>query len=199
MALPHYFIIALLSPMGRLSQVGFVLLSFLLAMGHLYVFADIKHNDIPLGLNWQTISLYAMLWMQFCVFTRRMKDTGSAGLWFLPLMFLVAFAYACTMDPSLVQFERGNSAMHEIIETWALRMVRALFFAIFIYAVKAQGEEGPNAYGPEFGDKRERVLDDPALEKRMAAQQVTHRFDRTGKASKPAWGNRRRPSGFGRR
>ncbi|MEL6298270.1 MAG: DUF805 domain-containing protein [Pseudomonadota bacterium] len=208
MGLPHHYIIALISPMGRLSQVPFVALAFLLGMTHIWIFAKIAHENVPLDFNAYTIAIFVMLWMQFCIFTRRMKDTGSSGMWFIPLTLLIAFIYACILDPSLSPFDRQATAADGIIDQWGLRFVRGLFFAIFIYAVKAGGEDGPNAYGPEFGDvddnkpakpNRTRKSKSTATQTVADVQNSQYAFVLKQRRKGPDWGARQRPAGFGRR
>ncbi|MEO1695482.1 MAG: hypothetical protein AAFR55_09620, partial [Pseudomonadota bacterium] len=78
-----------------------------------------------------------------------------------------------------------------------MRMLRMLYVALFLYGIRAAGEDGPNAYGLEFGEVADRDADMPLASSKMKAHQPVHRFGQVNKKA-PAWGQRKR-TGFGRR
>jgi len=198
MALPHHYLIALVSPAGRLPPASFAGLAILLAFGHIWLFGKIADHQLGLSWNLYTIALFGMLWMQFCIFTRRMRDTGSNGAWILVFFFAAVFIFIVALDPTTVWVNGLDNPIGDGVVRWGLRLVRSIYIAGLIYGIRAAGEEGANAYGPEFGDKPDDRQLDKVMINRLAGQQQMHTFERVKKPG-PSWGARKPPSGFGRR
>ncbi|MEO0729637.1 MAG: DUF805 domain-containing protein [Pseudomonadota bacterium] len=192
-----HLVLALVSPSGRLSQVPFAFLCILLACGHLWAYGQIVINETGLTWNTYTITLFAMLWMQFCVFTRRARDCGSSGVLYLPVLAIAILIYLVVLDPEGMWPGAQNSFLGEMTMDWGMRFLRALYLALFIWGIKAAGDTGPNGYGPEFGESRDSERAGRKVDHRLAKQQPTYRYGQVSKSS-PAWGQRRR-AGFGRR
>jgi hypothetical protein len=87
-----------------------------------------------------------------------------------------------------------------------IKIARSTFIAAFLYLVRAGGEDGTNAYGPEFGDGPALRMpfaggtSQPGTLDRLERSQVAqHSYRRAGPAGgDPQWGQRKR-AGFGRR
>ena len=196
MGLPHHYLIALVSPAGRLPPAPFAGLAVLLAFGHIWLFGKIA--DAQLGLTWNpyTIALFAMLWMQFCIFTRRLRDTGSNGAWILVFFFIAVGMFIVALDPTMIWPKGLDNSVGDSAVRWGMRFVRGIYVAGLIYGIRAAGQEGPNAYGPEFGDTDEtKQRADDAMTKKLATQMQMHTFDRPAK-KQTAWGERKRPAGL---
>jgi uncharacterized membrane protein YhaH (DUF805 family) len=197
---PLNYIKALISPAGRLDPVSFAFLSIVLAIGHLYVFAQISYQGTGLAWNPYTISLFVMLWMQFCILTRRSKDTGSSGAIYLPVFLLAFVLFLIAIDPEGIWPDIEESGMGGYVTEYGVKFMRALYVALFIYGIRAPGMDGENAYGPEFGELRDEDARARADKRRGVkagggkGEQVTVRA-KAPKGFKP----RQRPAGFGRR
>ncbi|MGF1651440.1 MAG: DUF805 domain-containing protein [Hyphomicrobiaceae bacterium] len=190
MVMPHYYILALINPNGRLPQVPFALLSIALAIAHLYVFAHVLASDAPMSWNIWTASLFVMLWMQFSLLSRRLRDTGSSGALLVPVLIGAASLFVVTIEGDRGAMATIPGPVGEIVRDWGLKFIRGVYLALFLYCIRAAGEDGPNGYGPEFGTTTE--------SSRSVSQTTLANFG-AAKASKIAWGERRAPDGFGRR
>lgn len=197
---PLHYIVALISPAGRLDQVSFALLSIVLAIGHLYVFGQIMYQDLGASWNVYSISLFVMLWMQFCILTRRSKDTGSSGAIYVPVLLIAASMLFIALNPNGIWPDIEESGMGSFITEYGVKILCALYVALFLYGVRASGMDGENAYGPEFGELRDEDARKLA-DKRRAARQGPHNQTVTVTPAKVPKGfaPRRRPAGFGRR
>lgn len=202
MALPHHYIIALISPGGRLGQFHFALLAVLIAFTHLYIYS--KMGEMPKNQPWNmySIALLMLIWCKFCILSRRMHDTGSNGFIAVPVLLVAVILYLFIIDPSMAAgFSDGPSnSKAEGFMKHGMRLPRALFIAVFLYCIRAQGESGPNGYGPEFGDGGDDIsAAQDALDKKRDSTVAVHSFKRINSDDDKGWGQRRRASGFGRR
>jgi uncharacterized membrane protein YhaH (DUF805 family) len=200
MALPQHYLMALLTPFGRINQVGFAQLAILLGFMHLWVYYQLQLNQNLPAWNPYSIMLMAMLWMKFCILSRRMHDTGSAGFILVPILLLTAGLYLCAIDPESMGAQSWNSPELNYLLEHGMRIPRALLIAMFVYCVRVQGESGPNAYGPEFGETDD---DRPLKDKKgfiSLGTQPKHAYGLVlPKSTGKPWGERKRPKGFGRR
>ena len=194
----HFYFLALVSPFGRLPPFPFAILAVALAAAHIWVFGQISYAPHLEPWNVYTIALFVMLWMQFCIFSRRLRDTGSSGIVLFPFLLLAVFAFLTRIDPSYEDTYAENSFMMDMLIDNGMRVVRALYIAGLIYGIRAQGEEGPNAYGPEFGERR--VTASAVNSDVVAAMTGQPSLSiKRGPRPKKEWGQRARPAGFGRR
>ncbi|MEL6226295.1 MAG: DUF805 domain-containing protein [Pseudomonadota bacterium] len=191
------FLAALVIPHGRLSQVPFAFLAIVLALGHVWVFLKITQSGEGLQWNVYTIALFCMLWMQFCIFTRRSRDCGSSGIVYVLVLFLAVFTFLLAIDPEFMWPDASNSYFGELVMKWGLRFLRMLYIALFLWGIAQVGEEGPNAFGPEFGEQVDRGLTAATSGYRPQTPEHVRRFGQLSKTA-PKWGQRRR-TGFGRR
>lgn len=190
----QYFV-ALISPLGRISQVPFAFLSIVLAVLHIWVFGLISEIEGPIDWHPYTFLLFVLVWMQFCVLTRRMRDCGDSGFWLVPALFIVVAVMATVLNGDVSD---SQATLFQMVERWGMRFVRLLYIALFIYCIRAAGEEGPNAYGPEFGDVDENRVSARKPSSQAGGQQPVMSFERAKPAAKQ-WGQRKAPAGFGRR
>lgn len=205
MALPHHYLAALITPTGRLNQFGFAILSIVLAFAHVWVYAQVRKGH---GLDiWgpHTIALFVMIWMMFCIMSRRMHDTGAAGFILVPLLIFAVAMLLVGIDRSILGPNLSNHAVGDLVIQHGVKAVRTLAIASFLYLIRAGSEDGDNAYGPEFGDgsmfggtSTQRSGHD-ALDDIERGQLAKHNFRRVNTSSAPNWGERRQQKGFGRR
>ena len=199
MALPQHYLFALISPFGRLGQFHFALLACVIAFAHLYIYA--KMQGIPEDQPWNvySVALLVLVWCKFCIISRRLHDTGSNGLIAVPVLLLAVIIYLYVIDPSMA----GSQALIDPNMKWLLdqgmSVPRAIFIAAFMYCIRAGGESGPNAYGPEFGDTGDGISATQAtLDKERDSTIPQHGY-KIFREKDTGWGERRRPAGFGRR
>ena len=200
MALPHHYLIALISPGGRLGQFHFALLAVLIAFAHLYIYSQMAHMSESEPWNMYSIALLMLIWCKFCILSRRLHDTGSNGFLAIPVLLVAVVASLYIIDPSFAGQQQAQDTTTDFLLQQGMRIPRALFIAIFLYCIRAQGESGPNGYGPEFGDNGDGVsAAQNALDKKRDSTVPVHSFKKINRNNKQGWGDRRRPSGFGRR
>ncbi|MGI9476976.1 MAG: DUF805 domain-containing protein [Hyphomicrobiaceae bacterium] len=202
MAMPQHYLIALISPGGRLGQFHFALLAVLIAFAHIYLY--FKMGAMPKDQPWNiySISILLLIWCKFCILSRRMHDTGSNGLIAVPVLIIAIACYLLVIDPSVAGIEKGapRDPNVDYLIKHAMKVPRAIFIAVFIYCIRAGGESGPNGYGPEFGDSGDGVsAAQDALDKKRDSTVAVHSFKRIKSDDDKGWGQRKRPAGFGRR
>jgi uncharacterized membrane protein YhaH (DUF805 family) len=198
MALPHHYIFALINPNGRLGQFHFAFLAILIAFVHLYIAYQMQGMPAKEPWNVYSIAILMLLWCKFCILSRRLHDTGSNGFIAVPVLIASVVLYLIIIDPSFVGSTDELHPKLQMIMKQGMRIPRALFIAVFIYCIRAQGEAGPNGYGPEFGDSGDLSAAQGALDKRKDGTMPVHSFKKI-KKNDNGWGERKRPSGFGRR
>lgn len=200
MALPHHYLLALVSPFGRINQLGFAILAIVLGFAHIYVYAQLKFQPWLPAWNGYTLLLFCMLWMKFCILSRRLHDTGSNGFFLVPLLLVTAFLYLVAIDPVGMGVPQIKSGVFQYFVQQGIGLPRALLIAVFLYCIRAQGESGPNGYGPEFGEKDDNRARSTSGE-RFAGDVPQHSYGTVGGsgATDAGWSQRRRPQGFGRR
>lgn len=210
--MPHHYLFALITPRGRLSQFAFAGLAMLLFMINYYCWHKITNGAQASPYGPYTIALMVAMWSTFCIFSRRLHDVGSSGIWLIPLLIAAIFAFLASLDPELFGVDTGYWGKLEVFADHGIRIVRAIVIAAFVYCVKAGGESGTNAYGPEFGESEDKTPEqDPAdapvrFQRGIPADQRTHLGERrrNGESDRRAvprglHGERRRAQGFGRR
>ena len=201
MALPHHYLIALVSPGGRLGQFHFALLAVLIAFAHIYLYSQMGTMPKDQPWNIYSISILLLIWCKFCILSRRLHDTGSNGFIAVPVLVIAVILYLLVIDPSIAGFKDGPKDPNaEYLMKQGMRIPRALFIAVFLYCIRAQGESGPNGYGPEFGDNGDGIsAAQNAVDKRRDSTVAVHSFKKIKNKDASGWGERRRPAGFGRR
>ena len=152
MALPHHYLFALISPGGRLGQFHFAFLAVLIAFAHIYLYSQMGGMPKDQPWNMYSIALLLLIWCKFCILSRRLHDTGSNGFIAVPVLLIAVVLYLCIIDPSITGPDLSQDPNAQYLLKQGMRIPRALFIAVFLYCIRAQGEAGPNGYGPEFGD-----------------------------------------------
>jgi uncharacterized membrane protein YhaH (DUF805 family) len=196
MALPQHYLAALLLPTGRINQFGFAILAIVIAVLNVFAWGAVRH----------TIVAFTTIWMTFCIMSRRLHDTGSTGFFLVPVLVLAIFAFLAALDPDIFGSEFRHNAVGILVIEQGVKFVRGLAIAGFMYCIKAGGQDGDNAYGPEFGDgpafgtgARERRKAEAALERLQSYQEPQNSYRRVVSGSAPQWGSGRARQGFGRR
>jgi uncharacterized membrane protein YhaH (DUF805 family) len=199
MALPQHYLIALLTPNGRLGQFHFALLAVVIAFAHIYAYMQMAYMPEDEPWNIYSISLLLLIWCKFCILSRRLHDTGSNGFIAVPVLIIATILYLCLIDPSFAGPPELQHPKIQIVLKQGMRIPRALFIAVFLYCIRAQGEEGPNGYGPEFGEQADTGGANAVLDKKKDATMPVHSFRKFNDKDESGWGKRKRPAGFGRR
>lgn len=161
------YIIALLSPGGRINRYGFIVL-YLPVLGALAwlhsILCTVTGDDYHV---WRLAAYFALLWSQYCLVSRRFQDNGISGLLFLPIYIVIAGAFLAEIDPSI-----PNSFGDE--QTWlgyadmTRDIAKGVFGAMWIYFLISSGESDYNGYGAPFDHVTSRKLEiDPELVRRM--------------------------------
>lgn len=197
----RHHIEALLSPFGRLNQVGFAILAIALAFGHIFVYGALKqHPDLP-PWNVFTIALFVMLWMTFCILRRRMHDTGSNGYVLVPVLVVTAVLYLISIDPKGIGATSTEVGVVKFLVSNCLGIARALLIGAFAYCIRTKGQSGPNRYGPEFGEGPEGCRYEESLEAAVASftAEPQPTYGARPRDNDPARGKRQQTKSFGRR
>jgi uncharacterized membrane protein YhaH (DUF805 family) len=156
--MPHHYLLALLTPWGRVSQVPFFVLFLALVGADLMLFksfdATVAENraiDVQAGL------LLLVAWMQFCLLSRRMHDAEKTGLFLLIFLALAVFGWCKELDPELLQID--ISPTHRLAPVLAKiqHVGRLSGIVFFLIALGLPGTPGPNPFGAEFGEVENRV------------------------------------------
>lgn len=210
--MPHHYILALLSPRGRLSQFAFAGLAMGLFFVNYYCWHKISVGAQASAYGPYTVAMLIAMWSTFCIFSRRLHDLGSSGIMMVPLLLLSVYAFLVILDPDMFGIDSNKWGKLAAFSDHGVRLVRGIVIAAFIYCVKAGGESGTNAYGPEFGDSEDKAPErDPAdepvrFQRGIPADQRTHLGERRkgGEPERRAMprglhADRRRAQGFGRR
>jgi uncharacterized membrane protein YhaH (DUF805 family) len=204
MALPQHYLAALLLPTGRINQFGFAILAILIALANVLVWGAVKQGGSLDSWDWPTYVVFLTIWMMFCVMSRRLHDTGSSGFILVPVLILAVVAFFASLDPDAFGHEFRHNAVGILVIEQGIKFVRALAIAGFMYCIKAAGEDGENAYGPEFGDGP--VFGGgsagnaaAAMDRLHGSQEAQHSYRRISSAEAPRWQERRPRAGFGRR
>lgn len=210
--MPHHYLFALLTPRGRLSQFAFAGLAMVLFFVNYYCWYKITNGAQPSPYGPYTVALMIAMWSTFCIFSRRLHDVGSSGIWLIPLFIAAVCAFMTSLDPELFGIDSGYWGKLEGFADHGIRIVRAIVIAAFVYCVRAGGEAGTNAFGPEFGESEDKDPErDPAdqpvrFQRGIPVDQRTHLGERrqSGVADRRAVPrglrtDRRQASGFGRR
>lgn len=100
--MPHHALLALLTPWGRLPQFTFAALAMglFIACYILWSMVSARAGHDPFGTP--TFALFAVMWMLFCIFTRRFRDLGSSGALMLPVFILASVAVLAKLDPTVL-------------------------------------------------------------------------------------------------
>ena len=142
---------AVLLPSGRLPRSSFVAMIILLGAAHalLYKLALNHEADDIYGVTGGGLLL--VLWMSFCVVSRRMHDLGRSNMLAAGLFLFSAIVFLAELDPRLLgKTEEAREYWYEIM-AWLALLMRGAWFLISLELFKQEGEGGPNMYGQEFG------------------------------------------------
>ncbi len=196
--MPQHYLFAVFSPLGRLSPLPFAFMVGVLSFTQIYLVGQMSWYGALEGWDGYATALAITFWMTFCIFSRRLRDTGSSGMIMVPVFFAALGVLTLSTDPESPLYQVLDNPIVVLWGDIGLRLASALYLAIVIYCAKAQGEEGPNAYGPAFGESRDTITRKPAFDDQRYSQEPVHAYIRPGERE-ITWGKRSRPTGFGRR
>lgn len=148
--MPLQYLAALITPAGRIPQFPFAMLCVVLALGNLWVYKEARKVGAPSEL-YMTVLLF-LIWSKFCIMSRRMHDTGKGGVILVPILMAAIAAFLLSYDQQAVGGIGHYKDKLALYAETGVKAVRSLFIAVFIYLIRAPGDDGPNAYGPEWDD-----------------------------------------------
>ncbi|MGL4395272.1 MAG: DUF805 domain-containing protein [Hyphomicrobium sp.] len=147
---------ALLTPWGRISALPYAALSLLVVTVHvaLKVRLAISFEDLPV-YNPLATALIWLIWVQFCLVSRRLHDSGVNGFILLPLAVIAAAVYLNQFETAKL-FDSDFLEERQLAERAALwvKAVELIGIVLMGYAAIRAGEEGSNVYGLPFGAPR---------------------------------------------
>lgn len=149
-------IAALLTPWGRLSAVPFAVMAILLIAAHTYIQIHLTAagDSLPTYNSW-SVSYFVIMWVMFCIVSRRFHDAGKTAFFLVPLLFAIFASYLYYFDN--MHFADSDFAEDRAIASWAEHIRLLLQFVTLgaiAFATLQQGDYGDNAFGPEFGKKK---------------------------------------------
>jgi uncharacterized membrane protein YhaH (DUF805 family) len=146
---PLPFVGALFVPFGRLPISFFLVMNALVAAGQGLLYRQCAALKDPWGL--QLVVLMVLVWMSFCLSSRRLQDAGYGSLPAFLVMLLAIFTYLGTLDLSLLgatDLDRQLVWETRIDAAWYVyRGAWALLFGVCLLLI---GSGRVNAYGSEF-------------------------------------------------
>lgn len=158
MALSHHHLAALLTPAGRVTPLVFF--SFFVPLMALDLVLYKLVSAVPVaerGVSGAAILMLAVVWMQFCLLSRRRQDIGESGLPFIGFALLALLCWCKTVDPTFLDPNLPASHRFANMVPYMHQAGRALAFVLFFMFLSTPGSDGPNAFGQEFGESSDRV------------------------------------------
>lgn len=144
------YIAALLTPAGRLPVMEYwiFILPITLAtiMGRGYVR---RLEDEP--ATWIVAAVLILIWMAFCVTSRRLQDMNYPGFLCFPLFAASAVVFLADVDLSIVGDDEDTLLMVEQLRRWS---GVAMALVIGCGGIMGESHAGPNVYGPHFDAPR---------------------------------------------
>lgn len=153
----HYFgkcLFALVTPWGRLSPVPFAAMAFLLIGAHCAIQIHITAlaEDLPPYNAW-SMSLFVLMWIGFCITSRRFHDGGQTAFWLVPLLVVTFASYLAVFDN--LHFATSVFEEDRDVLRWSERTRFALQIASLVAMVVAlvrPGDMGDNTFGHAFDE-----------------------------------------------
>ena len=214
-------IIATVTPWGRLPAVPYAVFALVLIAAHCFVQLHLTAaGDALLPYNSWSLSFFVMMWVTFCILSRRLHDAGINSIAVLPLLILTFASYIYVLDhlnlaDSDFKEDRALLAFAEHLRI----CLQAVVLAALAFAGTKAGESGDTAFGADFSSSMSRKpRTETALRARDGTKRVAHKannarvqavsaprarqdFDTSGPRGRitPAESARNRQSGFGQR
>jgi uncharacterized membrane protein YhaH (DUF805 family) len=143
---------ALFTPWGRLSAAPFAVMTTLVIAAHCGIQMHITSlgEDLPPYNAW-SMSLFVLMWISFCITSRRFHDGAQTAFWLVPLLVVTFASYLAVLDNLPLAssvFEEDRDALR-----WCERgrfALQILGLVAMVAAVARQGDVGDNIFGPEF-------------------------------------------------
>lgn len=204
------YIAALLTPAGRLPVMEnwiFILpITLATIMGRGYV-RSLEEEPA----TWIVAAVLMLIWMAFCVTSRRLQDMNYPGFLCFPLFAASAVVFLADVDLSIVGDDEDTLLMVEQLRRWS-GVVMAL--VIGCGGIMGESHTGPNVYGPHFDAPRGKANQKGASGGEAQQSARLDRIKRTQARSSPGYDSEGagvvrpraaataadgRPRGFGRR
>ncbi|MCB1514125.1 MAG: hypothetical protein H6876_09010 [Hyphomicrobiaceae bacterium] len=172
----RHYIMALLSPSGRISR------GALLALGiPLMVLTVGARHQLRLDMvdggeasEWWYALILVLMWSQFCLVARVLQNAGIPGVVALPFFVLAAFDFLLLLDPSVLggSFDEVEGNLDLLGQ--AINGSCYLIRLALIYGLVVGSSDGANAYGPPFGteSEAERMANQRRIRERVRAEHL---------------------------
>lgn len=193
------YVLAMVTPWGRLSQLhyGALALAIIAAQVAVAFYVSAHAEDLP-AYNIFAMTELGLLWVMFCLMSRRFHDSGDPAIFLFPLLICTIAAYLVALDhaklsASVFEEDRESALMYEHLKS----MFQAGGLALALFAMKNPGDSHANAFGPEFttdgSAHRSRFVEalkpaDPAW-KKSAREQANLPPSQPAAPRKPGFGN----------
>jgi uncharacterized membrane protein YhaH (DUF805 family) len=176
--------VALLTPWGRLSAVPFAVMAIALIAAHGFIQLHLTAagDDLPPYNSW-SMSYFAIMWVLFCIMSRRFHDAGKTALFLVPLLAAAFASYLYVFDN--LHFADSDFAEDRAILAWAEHLQIIVRFAVLGtlgYAAVQSGDTGDNGFGPEFYRAKSAP---PKASSRVAVQTGPRRIARNLNSAPP--------------
>lgn len=209
---PVHFLTACIVPSGRLTVVGYIVLSGLVGSAHTALSFQLASAEAATP-GMQHLLYLVLLWMHFCLMSRRLHDAGYGNWPAFALFFVYTTLSFMSLCPGLFEGESTEQSEEGSMTASLVALLPAVALAhkaLWAILVLTPGETGANLYGPEFGEgpaistaaSREAAAQADA-QRRAAFEDRQHAQNNYKKIAPPgsakAWGERKRAGGFGQR
>lgn len=140
------YISALLTPAGRLPVMEYwifilpITLATIVGRGYVRRLED----DPP---TWIVAAVLILIWMAFCVTSRRLQDMNYPGFLCFPLFAASAVVFLADVDLSIVGDDEGTLELVEQMRRWS---GVAMALVIGCGGIMGESHAGPNIYGPHI-------------------------------------------------
>ena len=179
----RHYIMALLSPSGRISRGALLGLGIPLAILTVWARVQLRLEMADGGepSEWWYALILFLIWSQFCLVARILQNAGIPGVVAMPLFILAAFDFLLILDPTVL-----GETIEEAEDNLSLldQAINASFYLIrsaMIYGLVMGSSDTANAYGPPFGTESaaERMANHRRIRERVRAE---HRQSTSGSA-----------------
>jgi uncharacterized membrane protein YhaH (DUF805 family) len=201
------YLMALFTPWGRISQTAYGILALVIV--GLHAGSAIMLANQPEGYpayNPYSIAQFGLIWMMFCIISRRFHDYGETAFLLIPVMICIMAGHLSALDhakllESPFEEDRDQAQLYDRI-----RLVLQIFgIIVAVIAMRNPGDDGTNAFGKPFDNtaKKARMARTAAvaprnLQSALARGSMRDAEHDEAQASAPQEHRtpRRRPQGF---
>lgn len=178
---------ALFTPGGRLPPLHYAVLCLIAVAAQMTIQIHLNaHADDYPAYNPYSTAMLAFLWVDFCLLSRRLHDSGRAALYLLPLLFLTFAAYVAHLNNMSLIDSAYDEDRDLAIWSERMRILAQIVWQVFaIAAVVRPGDNGTNGFGPPFWGPTDRVTS--SASRSSTTQEPAAAY--SGKERRQGWSN----------